>query len=89
MIGFHVRVGLSRVISLQCAKVSARVGIANTMATQQAVRLDFDMRGGRTPKPQPGAPRDRPWRKSAAAVAAERQEVTDRHSNLATHHRSG
>ena len=45
------------------------------------MRLDFDMGGGRTPKPQPGAPRDRPWRKSAAAVAAERQEVTDRHSN--------
>ena len=48
---------------------------------QPPVRLDFDMGGGRAPKPQPGAPRDRPWRKSAAAVAAERQEVTDRHSN--------
>ena len=70
-------------------KFPRALGIANTMATQQAVRLDFDMRGGRTPKPQPGAPRDRPWRKSAAAVAAERQEVTDCHSNLATHRRSG
>ena len=39
------------------------------------------MGGARAPKPQPGAPRDRPWRKSAAAVAAERQEVIDRHSN--------
>ena len=47
------------------------------MATKQAVRLDFDMGGGaRTPKPQPGAPRDRPWRKSKEAVTAERQEVT-------------
>ena len=48
---------------------------------QTPVRLDFDMGGACAPKPQPGATRDRPWRKSAAAVAAERQEVTDRHSN--------
>ena len=89
MIGFHLQpMGVTGYLP-PMSKVSARWGIANTMATQQAVRLDFDMRGGRTPKPQPGAPRDRPWRKSAAAVAAERQEVTDRHSNLATHHRSG
>ena len=54
---------------------------ASVRMAQPPVRLDFDMGGGRTPKPQPGAPRDRPWRKSAAAVAAERQEVTDRHSN--------
>ena len=39
------------------------------------MRLDFDMGGTRAPKPKPGAPRDRPWRKSAEAVAAEREEA--------------
>ena len=52
-----------------------RAEMASSSDCRQAVRLDFDMGGTRTPKPKPGASRDRPWRKSAEAVAAERQEA--------------
>ena len=72
----HLRQGS---LVLPPPEVARRCGTNSSQALEMAqppVRLDYDMGGGRTPKPQPNAPRDRPWRKSAPAVAAERQEVT-------------
>ena len=43
-------------------------------AIRPPVRLDFDM-GDAVRTPKPGAPRDRPWRKSASEVAAERRRA--------------